>query len=396
MLSYSRQTIEQDDIDAVVRVLQSDFLTNGPEVSELEKEIANYCGSQYAVVCANGTAALHLAYMALDLKPGESIATSAITFVASANAALYCGAEVEFTDVQGQTASMDPASLSSILERSSGKVRAVVPVHFGGGCADIIEISRIAKARGIKVVEDACHAIGSSYLDENGTQVRVGACRHSDMAAFSFHPLKHITSGEGGAVTTNDPQLYRRLLLLRSHGIERKSENWKIQDQGISQGKTNPWYHEMQILGFNYRLTDIQCALGRSQLRKLDRFIQTRRHIADLYRTVLAETNSLAKPLFANWNDGNSYHLFPVLIPFEDRGTTRAQVMSQLLEAGIPTQVHYIPVYRQPYYRARYDYLPERFPMAEAYYAQALSLPIHPTLSDKDVVFTVSTLNGLL
>ncbi len=397
MLSYSRQTIEADDIESVLRVLTADFLTCGPEVSELEKEIAAYCGSRFAVVCSNGTAGLHLAALALDLRPGQSLFTSPITFLASANCARYCGAEVEFIDVDPQSLGIVPAQLERAVVSSRYRPRAVVPVHYGGAVADLAGVAAVAKRHGLFVIEDACHAIGSTYSDPlSGKTVRVGSCEHSDLTVFSFHPLKHITTGEGGAITTNDEKLYQRLLRLRSHGIEREQGKWATKEQGFCDAQPNPWYHEMQELGFNYRLTDIQCALGRSQLRKLDRFINARRRLADTYRTLLKETTSAAQPVFAQPGTGNSYHLFPVRIPFEELGTSRGEVMRKLAQAGISTQVHYIPVYRQPYYREKYAYAPDAFPNAERYYAQALSLPLYPMLTDHDLIQVVETLNRIL
>ena len=396
MIPYSRQPIEDDDIAAVTRVLRSDFLTNGQEVVEFERELAAFCGSRYAVVCANGTAALHLASLALGVGPSDSVVTSPITFMASGNAALYCGAEVRFADVEPHSICLSVTRLAAAVDALPRAPKMIVPVHYGGGAAEMVEISRLARDMGSVVLEDACHALGSTYPDENGQPVKVGACRHSDAAAFSFHPLKHITAGEGGAVTTNREDIYRKLLTLRSHGIVRDSSQWIEKEQGFTDGKPNPWYHEMQSLGFNYRLTDIQSALGRSQLKKIDRFLNKRRSLADLYRTVLAETNSPALPLFAHPATGNSYHLFPALIPFEERGTSRAQVMAKLMEAGIQTQVHYIPVYRQPHYRGRYGYAPEDFPEAERYYSQCLSLPVFPLMRDEDVHTVVAVLNSIL
>ncbi|MBY0371246.1 UDP-4-amino-4,6-dideoxy-N-acetyl-beta-L-altrosamine transaminase [bacterium] len=390
MLPYSRQTIEADDIEAVAQVLQSDMLTCGRQVELFESELAAYCGSRFAVACSSGTAALHLAGLALGWKAGDSVITSPITFMASSNAALYCGADPLFSEIDPSTACLDPQALRKTLQ-TAPNVRAVIPVHYGGGVADMASIARLAQGAGAAVIEDACHALGSSYADEDGRRVKVGSCRHSAMTVFSFHPLKAITTGEGGAITTNDETLYRQLTSLRSHGIVRESARWEVREQGFEGDRPNPWYHEMQALGFNYRLTDIQCALGRSQLRKLDRFVSRRQQIAALYRRELAGTKSPVGVLFAEDDVGNSHHLFPALLP---EGASRGEVMRRLSEFGIHTQVHYIPVPLQPFYRNRGTAI--SFPRAEAFYARALSLPVFPMMKDADVAFVVEKLNGAL
>lgn len=393
MLNYSRQTIEADDIESVVRVLQSDFLTCGKEIDDFEAELAAYCGSKYAVVCSSGTAALHIACLALGVNKDDTVLTSPITFMASGNCARYCGAQVLFVDVDPETICLDPKQVEKV---SHQKIKVLIPVHYGGGVADVVALKAIASQTGAFIIEDACHALGATYRDFEGKAYKVGSCSHSDMTVFSFHPLKQITTGEGGAITTNSEQLYKKLLTLRSHGIQRDSTQWIEKQQGFSLGQVNPWYHEMQALGFNYRLTDIQCALGRSQLKKLDRFVERRRQLSDIYRTVLKETESPCKPLFSIPNDGNAYHLFPVQIPFSKLKTTRAELMKKLFAEGIQTQVHYTPVYRQPYYQSQEKIDPVQFPHAEAYYESCLSVPLYPLMKDEDVIKVVQTLNRFL
>ncbi len=403
VLPYGRQTIEQDDIDAVVRALRSDYLTAGPEVGEFEKELAQYCGSKYAVVCANGTAALHLASLALGLGPNTEVITSPITFMATSNSALYCGASVAFLDIDPHTGCLDPKEVRKYLEmkkQSGSEIRpaALYPIHFAGHPAAMQELHQIAREYDLKIVEDACHAIGSTYTGDDGRPAKVGSCQHSDMTVFSFHPVKHMTTAEGGAITTNDPALYQKLITLRSHGIVRASQEWKNRDMGFTAaGAPNPWYHEMQALGFNYRLTDVQCALGRTQLKKLDRFITTRRELADSYRTCLKEMQDLVRPLYASAHPGHSYHLFPVLIPFAKLGMERAELMQELQKRGIYTQVHYIPVHKQPYYKSiQHQVTVGDCTNSEKYYAECLTLPLFPQMNSGHVKRVVSALKEIL
>lgn len=389
-LTYSRQTIEADDIQSVVEALQSDYLTGGSQVSEFEKEIAAYCGSRYAVVCANGTAALHLACLALGIEPGDGLVTSAITFLASANCGRYLGAQVAFSDTDPGSQCLSVQSLEMRLAQLP-RPRVVVPVHFAGATADMPSIAALSRRYGAAVIEDGCHALGSSF--PNGR--KVGSCEFSDLTIFSFHPLKAITTGEGGAITTNREDLYHRLVRLRSHGIERDPSHWVVPEQGFEGAIASPWYHEMQSLGLNYRLTDVQCALGRSQLRKLDRFVEARRQVARWYREELLRRGQKVRAQFPEEVPGHSYHLFPVLVDFEN-GPSRSHVMRALGQAGIHTQVHYIPVYRQPYYRALFAGSPADFPNAERYYSQTLSLPIFPSLERQDVARVVKALYDVL
>ena len=359
MISYGRQSINQEDIDAVIGVLKSDFLTQGPKVVEFEKELSNYCSVKYAKVVCNGTAALHLAYLALGLKQGDIVWTTPNTFVATANAALYCGASVDFVDINPKTYNMSIKGLTKKLAQAkeNNKLpKIVAPVHFAGQSCEMKAIWELSKEYGFKVVEDACHALGGEYLNK-----KVGSCEYSDMAVFSFHPVKMITTGEGGAIVTNNKQLDEKVALLRSHGITKDAVKFKHKSDG-------DWYYEQQILGFNYRLTDIQAALGVSQLKRLDSFVSKRREIAKQY---FDELNDSILP-YQHPDTKSSWHLF--VIQLEDRKKTFQKLKGQ----GVETQVHYIPVNSQPFYNR------EPLKNSDFFYQHCLSLPIYVGLSDKE------------
>jgi UDP-4-amino-4,6-dideoxy-N-acetyl-beta-L-altrosamine transaminase len=399
ILPYGRQTITQEDIDAVTSVLQSDYLTQGPVVEKFEAEIARTVGARHAISCANGTAALHLALLALEIGVGNEIVTTPNTFVASANCARYVGAEVKFCDIDPATGLIDIEQLERILVRDEKrKIRAIIPVHFAGQPVDLARLYELARTHGAYVIDDASHALGAAYADGRRTQL-IGNNAHSDLTTFSFHPVKHVATGEGGAVTTADPMLAARLRQLRTHGIAKK-EFIHAEQAFSTTGELNPWYYEMTELGFNYRLTDIQAALGVSQLSRLTQSITRRNDLARLYTTKLAETfdDQAVRPLSQNPAVSNAYHLYVVQIDFESYGKTRAEVMNALKKSGIGTQVHYIPVHLQPYYRERYRTKPGDMPNAERYYTHTLSLPMFPALTDDDVAYVVeslkSTLNG--
>ena len=369
-LPYGRQTIEDDDVAAVADALTDDFLTTGPKVAAFETGFADFVGAQHAVACANGTAALHLAMLALDVQPGEVCIVPSITFLATANCARFVGAEVVFTDVDAESGLMTEATLVDAVARAGGrKIAAILPVHLRGDVCDLPAMRRIADEVGAALVEDACHALGSRMVFDN-VPASAGDGRWGDLAVFSFHPVKTLTTGEGGMVTTQRADLAERLRLLRSHGM--------VRPEGA-----DPWVYEMPEIGFNYRLPDILCALGLSQLAKLPRLVERRRALARLYETALAPLAPLvriaARP---TWSDP-ALHLKCVLIDFEAAGVTRAEAMAGLKARGIGSQVHYIPVHSQPYYRARYGAL--ALPGADAWYARCLSLPFYPTMADGDV-----------
>lgn len=394
MLPYGRQLIEDDDIAAVADCLRGDWLTTGPTVAAFEAEFGRRSGAAHSVVCSSGTAALHLAAAALDIEPGAAAVVPSMTFSATANCVRYCGGEVVFADVDPDTGLAGPEHLAEALTRAGGRdVQALFVVHVNGHIADMPAVAGLAERHGLPVIEDACHALGGSYA-ANGVQHPVGACVHSRMAVFSFHPVKTIAMGEGGLVATADPMLDARLRRLRSHGIERDPSKFEHADAAFEDGKPNPWYYELAELGWNYRASDINCALGLSQLKKLDRFLARRRALADRYDSLFASHVPLIRPVPRPAHQQGGWHLYPVLIDFVAAGTTRAKVMRRLADEGIMTQVHYIPTHRQPYYRRRYGEID--LPGADAYYARCLSLPLFVGMNDEDPDRVVDALSRVL
>ena len=398
-LPYNRQCIDDDDVNAVVAALKSPFLTTGPEASLFESEIAEYVGANYAVVCANGTAALHLAMLALDLKKDEKVLTTPITFVADANAARFVGNDVVFADIEAGTANLDPIKTKEVLERDSA-VRVLIPVHFAGQPVDIQAFGSLREEFDVAVVEDAAHAMGAEYIGKDGLMKKVGCCEYSDMTVFPFHPIKNITTGEGGCITTNDERLYKALLRLRCHGTIGEKELIQNSTNGFTEvgGEQikNPWYYEMQSLGFNYRITDFQCALGRSQLRKLDSFIDRRAKLVKSYLKLVEEFfGDEITTLEVRENVKHAYHLFVVRIPFEQLRGGRAALVSRLFEKGVSTQVHYLPIYMHPYYEKT---LSKTYNLmnAENYYDQCLSLPLFPCMDDDDPYRVVKALHDVM
>lgn len=391
-LPYGRQQIEEDDIAAVVRVLRSDSLTGGPTVAEFEQAFAEQVGARFAVACASGTAGLHLAVLALGLGPEDTAIVPTLTFLATANAARYVNAEVTFSDVDPRTGLMRPIDLQGAFARETKrKPKVVIPVHLNGQCVDMEPMAEFAGRHELRIIEDACHAIGATYPGCSDEEVRVGSCRFSDMTVFSLHPVKTIAMGEGGVVTTNDPDLYAALQRLRNHGMVRDPSAFVQPEEGFdTDGLPNPWYYEMSEPGFNYRASDINCALGLSQLRKLDRFLDRRRELAGFYDQTLAPLSPLATPVPRRSDCRDGWHLYVVHIDFEAVGIARANFMRMLKERGIGTQVHYLPVHRQPYYRNRYSGL--QLPGADAYYDTCLSLPLFPAMKQDDIKRVVSAL----
>ncbi|WP_020406917.1 UDP-4-amino-4,6-dideoxy-N-acetyl-beta-L-altrosamine transaminase [Hahella ganghwensis] len=369
MIPYGRQDLSEQDIEAVCRVLKSDYLTQGPEVPLFEQVLGNLVKARHVVAVNSGTSALHIACLALDVGPGDYVWTSPISFVASSNCALYCGASVDFVDVEPDTGNMSVAALKARLEDAevSGKLpKVVIPVHFAGQPCDMKEISELASRYGFRVIEDASHGLGARYFDEP-----VGSCRWSDMTVFSFHPVKMITTGEGGAVSTNQPALAEKLSQLRSHGITRDDSQFKAL-------KNDPWVYEQQSLGFNYRMTDLQAALGRSQSASLPGFVSRRQVLAAAYQK--AFTDSDVQVLTQKAERSSSWHIFVIQVP-ED---CRRAMFDLLRESGIGVNVHYIPIYLQPFYQQlgfRSGYCPQ----AELFYQQALTIPLYTSLSEGEL-----------
>lgn len=381
-LPYGRQSIGEDDIEAVAEVLRGDWLTTGPAVAAFEEAFAREVDAPHALACANGTAALHLALAGLGIGPGDVCIVPAITFLATANAALYCGADVEFCDVDPETGLMTQPALLEALDRAGGRAAAVLPVHIAGQPVDMAAIAATARDAGLKIVEDSCHAIGT-LADHHP----VGSCVYSDAATFSFHPVKTIAAGEGGMITTRDPDLAARIALMRSHGMERDPEH-------LERGADEPWWYEMQSIGWNYRMTDIQSALAHSQLRKLGAFKQERMLIAERYDALLAPLAPAILPLARVPNADLCLHLYPIRIDFDALGVSRSAVMAALRDHGIGTQVHYIPLYKQPFYRQRYGQTSRDG--AEQYYARTLSLPLYAGLPEDGPERVVSALKDVL
>ena len=394
-LPYGRQTIDDADIAAVVTALKADFLTTGPKVAEFERAFAAKVGARHAVVCSNGTAALHLAALAAGYGEGDSVVCSTMTFLATANAARYVGAEVVFADCDPRTALTGPADVEAAVKRATSKVAAIHVVHMNGQSCDMEAIQAIARRIGAVLIEDACHAIGTTYRTRSGESAAVGACRHSDMACFSLHPTKTMTMGEGGVITTNDSALNERLQRLRMHGYMRDAGRFEQKDLAFDDdGTANPWYYEMPEVGFNYRATDIQCALGLSQLAKLDGFADRRKALTVRYDRLFEGFHPHAQPFSRVQGCDPVLHLYPLLIDFKRVGKSRAKVMRELATKGIGTQVHYLPVHRQPYYERRYGRA--ELPGAEAYYAKALSIPLYPAMADADADRVVATFKSVL
>ncbi len=380
MIPYGRQSITSDDIDAVVAVLQSDWLTQGPSIPNFESALCQLTGAEHAVAVNSATSALHIACLALGLGPGGRLWTSPNSFVASANCGLYCGAEVDFVDIDPQTYNLDPIALAEklvIAEKNGTLPDIVIPVHFAGQSSDMREIHRLSKQYGFSIIEDASHAIGARHHGN-----RIGSTQYSDIAIFSFHPVKIVTTGEGGAALTNKPALAQAMSQLRSHGITRDSQ----QMEGESDGN---WYYQQIALGLNYRMTDLQAALGISQLQRVDEFIRLRHQKRAIYEGLLdQEKITLPKQ---TTQDESALHLFPIKVA----SSKRKDIFDQLRSSGIGVNVHYIPIHLQPFYRKK-GFTDGMFPIAEAYYSQAISLPIYPDLTQDDQQYICKTLNNLI
>ena len=365
-IPYSRQCIAADDIKGVIKALKSDWLTQGPRIREFEEALCAYTGARYAVALSSGTAALHLSMLALGANRGDEVITSPITFSASANCAVYVGAKPVFIDIDDSTYHMDLNRLEERLKRPSGRknIKAVIPVHLMGTVCDIVRIKRICAKYGINVVEDAAHALGAGYSTGDGW-VKVGSSSHSDITIFSFHPIKHITTGEGGALLTNDRNIYRAAMNARHHGIVKS--------------KKASWRYDIPGIGFNYRITDFQSALGISQLKRLDKMVDTRRSLVSTYNKHLSRIGKIRLPLESEGTRA-SYHLYVIRVPRAGRG----RLYAGLRKDGIFTQVNYIPVHLLSYYKKTFGYMPGDFPVAERYYKECLSLPLYAGLTRAD------------
>ncbi len=382
-LPYGKPDIIAQEVSEVIEVLTSGWISQGPKILDFEEKVASYCGTKYAVAVSSGTAGLHLAAIVAGLGQGKRLWTSPITFVASANCGLYTGANVDFVDIDTKTYNMDISQLEDKLKKAQKNETlpdVLVPVHFAGLSCRMEKIFELADQYGFKIIEDACHALGGDYKDR-----KIGACIYSEMTVFSFHPVKSITTGEGGMILTNDINIYKRLQKLRSHGLTKDTDTL-LENHGS-------WYYEQHELGFNYRISDLQCALGMGQMKRLDGFIAKRRYLASLY-------DELLKPLPVRTQvqspDGNSArHIYVIRLNLTDIKMNKGEVFEKLREMGLGVQVHYIPVPMQPYYR-NLGFSMDRFPEAKKYYEEAITLPLYPGLEDKDVHRVVDILKKII
>lgn len=387
MIPYGRQNITEEDVEEVIKALKSDFMTQGPAIKTFEENFAKYIGARYAVAISNGTAALHLSALALNLGPGDKVITSPITFAASANCVRYCGADVVFADIDPKTYLLDIAKVEALLQASpKGTYKGIIPVDFAGRAVDLQAFKKLANEYNCWLIEDACHAPGAYFTDSDRVQQNSGNGAFADLAIFSFHPVKHIATGEGGMITTNDEKLYNKLLMLRTHGITRNSDLF-INDPTFATGQESDsypgWYMEMQTLGFNYRITDFQSALGSSQLKRADSGLNRRREIASRYNEFFSDKTYIRGQ--SGNVEGHAYHLY--VIETQDR----LGLYNHLRERDIFPQVHYIPCHLMPYYRDL-GWKEGDLPLAEQYYKQCLSLPMYPTLSDDEQEFVIASI----
>lgn len=388
-LPYSRQNIDKSDIKFVSKILKNDFITQGPEINNFEKNFAKYVGAKYAVACATGTAALHISCLALNLTKTSKVLTSPITFVASANCAEFIGSKIDLVDIDKTNHCMSVQELEKKLKKK--KIDLVIVVHLAGQSADMEKIFRLKKKYNFKIIEDSCHALGGKYK-----QFKVGACKFSDISTFSFHPVKPITTGEGGMVTTNKKDIYEKLLLFRTHGITKDPQKFINKKNSMDNtGSINRWYYEMIDLGYNYRLTDIQAALGINQLTKLDKYTKERNKIAKRYNKAFKK-NDLITILNVKENTYHAYHLYTMLIDFKVLGKSRNKVMEELANFNIGSQVLYIPLYHQPYYKKKYNFKIKNFKNSEKYYQSALSIPIFFGLKKYEQDYVISKINSIV
>jgi len=377
-IPYGRQNITDEDIEAVVNVLKSDFLTQGPSIKLFEDAFAKYVGAKYAIAVSNGTVALHLCTLALGLKPGDKVITTPITFVASANCVRYCGGEVVFADIDPETYLLDINKVRKLLQNDVKKeIKGIIPVNFAGRVVDLEAFKALADEFGCWIIEDACHSPGGYSYSQSNEKILSGSGKCSDLSIFSFHPVKHIAAGEGGMITTNDELLYKKILNLRTHGIQ-QDPNKKIENHGV-------WYYEMQELGYNYRLTDFQAALGLSQLNRADLGIERRIEIAKKYENAFRNSSYIKNQ--SGVVDGHAYHLYAIEV---DR---RSELVNYLREKNIFVQIHYIPAHTMPYYR-QFGWKNGDFPYAEKYYSRCLSLPMYPTLTNEEQEFVIDQIRS--
>ena len=375
-IPYGRQHIDSKDIEAVIHVLNSPALTQGDTINKFENALARYCGTNYAVAVSSGTAALHVANLAMGVREGDIVITSPLSFVASSNSIIYCGGKPHFIDIDPTTNNISLSQLEAVLKKR--KVKGIMPVHFAGYPCDLKTIHELAKKNGCFVIEDACHALGAKYSGE-----KIGSCAYSDMAVFSFHPVKSITTGEGGAILTNSEFLYNKLCKLRNHSM-------------IYPHQESTWYYDIKELGFNYRITDIQCALGIMQLKKIEYLLAKRREYKNIYFELLKKFDEILLPLNDDENYMSSWHLFCIKLKLEKIANIKESIVNYLRSNGIGVQVHYKPIHLHSYYQSKFKYHIGSFPNAENVYHEILSLPLHPSLTKKMIHSVVNTLQSAL
>tara|TARA_B100001123_G_scaffold424024_1_gene534976 strand:- start:302 stop:1477 length:1176 start_codon:yes stop_codon:yes gene_type:complete len=384
LIPYGLHEINEDDIREVTKILKTNSITQGPTVELFAKKIANYVGAKYAVAVSSGSAALHLAVASLDLKKGDEVITTPITFCATSNVVLYQGADIKLVDIDEKTLNIDPTQVEKAI---TSRTKAIIPVDFRGYPANLYQIHKIAKKYNLKVIEDGSHSIGSSYKIKN-KKYMCGDCLHADICTFSFHPVKHITTGEGGVVLTNDEKIYKKIMKLRKHGVDRRS------DMFDKNKRIGNWYYDMEDLGYNYRLTDFQAALGISQLKRLNKFIKRRRQIVNYYNSSLKDIEFI-KTYNELKNIKSNYHLYVISV-LKNKNFDRYDLFNYLQSKKFAPMIHYIPIHYLSYYKKKYNFKKNNFPISEEYYNGCISLPLYPSLSDKDVQRVVNTIKNFI
>jgi len=385
MISYGKQSIEQIDIDAVIAILKNGWLTQGPNIEIFEKDLNDYFGSQYSCAVSNGTAALHLAGLALGWEPDDIVITTPITFLATVNSIIYAGATPEFVDIDPITYNIDPNLVEDkvkLYKNNGKKIKAIIGVDYAGHPCDWLSLREIANKYDVQLVNDNCHALGASYLED-----KYYAVKYADVVIQSYHPVKHITTGEGGAVLTNNSHYDKKVRELRTHGMTKNVQQLEKND--------GPWYYEMHDIGYNYRITDFQCALGSSQLRRLAQFIEKRHKIANLYNKSFSNVANLITPN-VNSDIDHAFHLYPLQIKFSNLNISKKILFEKMKNFGINLQVHYIPVHLQPFYKKKYGFKDDDFPISKLFYTNEISLPIYPDLSINDVERVINNILGII